>query len=501
MSRRASSSDAADQLDDAALRDEEAGGEPALGLEHRQLDPQLLAQLRDLQQWAMRSRTPEEPPAPAAGPAAAEPAAAETANAERTASERPEAAEAALLATPGANFYTGEATAEPETAPKAPEPVPASAVPREAPPHAAAALPADAKLGASPAAPPLPAAVPPLTGGRRAEEAAPPARPRRRWAAIAALLLLGVIDAYFIARGWRQPVPGAAAPAASEPVASAPDEAAAAPQERGRQASASPAAAPAAAPSSAAVPSAPGPSAAGPSAAAPSAPAPGPAAPQRSASLPSAPALSAPLASAPASPSSAASAPAPAAASSPAPAARMTAPSPQPAWHPAAPVTGSAETPPTGVLAVPPPRTASTERHSSTGDGTTRSAARSHGRHARSELASANAELGPGAGPVRPPVLVSMPPVHYPVVVQRHRISGLLSKFLRRPIAGHRVQVAVLVNRSGHVTTAELRGGGSSPSGFDRAALQAAMAARFRPATSNGVPVKAWAQLTFELAR
>lgn len=177
----------------------------------------------------------------------------------------------------------------------------------------------------------------------------------------------------------------------------------------------------------------------------------------------------------------------------------MTAQSPQPAWHPAAPVARSAEAPPTGVQAVPPPRTASTERHSSTGDGTARSAARSRTRHARSELASANAELG--AGPVRPPVLVSMPPVHYPVVVQRHRISGLLSKLLRRPIAGHRVQVAVLVNRSGHVTTPELRGGGSSPSGFDRAALQAAMAARFRPATSNGVPVKAWAQLTFELAR
>jgi hypothetical protein len=47
------------------------------------------------------------------------------------------------------------------------------------------------------------------------------------------------------------------------------------------------------------------------------------------------------------------------------------------------------------------------------------------------------------------------------------------------------------------VATAAVRGGNPRREGFDRAALAAAMAARFHPATRNGVPVKMWTQLSF----
>lgn len=60
------------------------------------------------------------------------------------------------------------------------------------------------------------------------------------------------------------------------------------------------------------------------------------------------------------------------------------------------------------------------------------------------------------------------------------------------------IQLAVLVDELGYVVTAQVKGGDTSQIGVDRAALSAAMAARFRPATRHGVPCEMWTTMTFD---
>jgi len=113
--------------------------------------------------------------------------------------------------------------------------------------------------------------------------------------------------------------------------------------------------------------------------------------------------------------------------------------------------------------------------------------------------AAGRAVLQPGRG-VRPPVLLTLPRVRYSGDPHPSPPGGRSEIADRHHGAAERVQVAVLVDETGRVTTAEIRGGGGElEDGFDRAALEAARAARFRPATRFGVPGPMWVRLTFDL--
>jgi TonB family protein len=88
---------------------------------------------------------------------------------------------------------------------------------------------------------------------------------------------------------------------------------------------------------------------------------------------------------------------------------------------------------------------------------------------------------------VEPPELVQFPSFGYPAAA---RGSG--SKV--------NVEVAVLVDETGKVLSAEVRTGGKSPPAFEEAALEAARRARFHPARRDGIPGKMWTELLFEFA-
>jgi TonB family protein len=495
--RSASVPEEGDDRDCEAARQEVTGDEPPADLANRQLDPQLLAQLRDLQEWALRSRTPGEP-RPVPLPAAAEVAAGATA-VEQPAAERSTSRESAAGGSATGEAAVVQPAAERPAAREAVKPATEHPAAGElADMGTAAVQPAAAHLAVVQPATAQPAAVQPASERAAADAteilsrhgsnsyttaAAPPhaipARRPRLWAAIAALVLLAVVDAFFVARAWREePTTGAAASSASG---------SASPESRRQRVAASQEAAPSApaAASSAVAPQPP--SATQP----PSTPlTPGRMAPAQPAWRPAPLSARSEPAPAPATPAP----PSPGSQTAPAPAAPA-----QPAWRPAPPAAQPVEPPRSWGQAASLPRAASpAPRALSPGASGARRGAAARSRVEPPGAAGAIVELAPG---VRPPVLMSMPPVRYPVVLQRHGVSGLLAKVLRRPTGGRRVQVAVLVNRSGRVATAEVRGGNPERDGFDRAALEAAMAARFRPATRNGVPVKMWTQLSFELTR
>ncbi|MBV8201641.1 MAG: energy transducer TonB [Acidobacteria bacterium] len=116
----------------------------------------------------------------------------------------------------------------------------------------------------------------------------------------------------------------------------------------------------------------------------------------------------------------------------------------------------------------------------------------------KAPLARRAALLRPGPG-VHPPILLAMPRILHPTLAQRRRTDGSRVAIVdrRRGIVS-RIRLAVLVDESGYVTTAQVAGGDTSQMGFDRAALNAALATRFRPATRYGVPGKMWTRLTFD---
>ncbi|HEX9945798.1 MAG TPA: TonB family protein [Thermoanaerobaculia bacterium] len=88
-------------------------------------------------------------------------------------------------------------------------------------------------------------------------------------------------------------------------------------------------------------------------------------------------------------------------------------------------------------------------------------------------------EPGPG---VAPPQLVSPPKPGYPPMARNLRVEGT-------------VVVSVLVDENGQVEDARLAEPIKQKVGINEAALSAARAARYRPATKDGVRVKMWTRL------
>ena len=88
----------------------------------------------------------------------------------------------------------------------------------------------------------------------------------------------------------------------------------------------------------------------------------------------------------------------------------------------------------------------------------------------------------PGPGVV-PPRLLEGPDPPYPRKARRRRQEA-------------RVVVRVLVDENGSVLQAIVAS--SDPYGFDAAAKEAALAARFEPPTRDGIAGKMWAELPFE---
>jgi TonB family protein len=85
--------------------------------------------------------------------------------------------------------------------------------------------------------------------------------------------------------------------------------------------------------------------------------------------------------------------------------------------------------------------------------------------------------VAPGPGVTAPRITSPARPV-YPILARRLKKSAV-------------VTVKVLVDETGRVTEAE-RLGDEAGYGFDNAAVEAALATRFEPATKGGVPVKIW---------
>ncbi len=83
---------------------------------------------------------------------------------------------------------------------------------------------------------------------------------------------------------------------------------------------------------------------------------------------------------------------------------------------------------------------------------------------------------------VTPPQLVSFPKPEYPPMARNLRVEGI-------------VVVAVLVDENGQVQDARVEESVRQKVGLNEAALKAARAARYRPATKDGVRVKMWTRL------
>jgi TonB family protein len=105
-------------------------------------------------------------------------------------------------------------------------------------------------------------------------------------------------------------------------------------------------------------------------------------------------------------------------------------------------------------------------------------------------------QANPGAGFQRGQMITGGPGVEHaevgrlaePAYPQRARGTG------RRPS----VRVAILVDENGNVLQTRILEGDPSGLGFNEAALEAARRTRFLPATKDGVPGKAWTDLSYE---
>jgi TonB family protein len=94
--------------------------------------------------------------------------------------------------------------------------------------------------------------------------------------------------------------------------------------------------------------------------------------------------------------------------------------------------------------------------------------------------------LRPGPG-VEMPVPLDFPSARYPAAA---RGKGLKVD----------VHLDILVGEKGQVLEAVVREGDSSGLGFNEAAVNAALATRFQPATRWDLPGKAWTELIFEFS-
>jgi TonB family protein len=163
-------------------------------------------------------------------------------------------------------------------------------------------------------------------------------------------------------------------------------------------------------------------------------------------------------------PAAAATAPAAAPAAAPATSA------PPPAPEPAAPEPIAAAPPPVAVVEEPAP--APVEPVPAPAD-----ASAAEAPVVRGSL------VGPGPGVIAP-VLVSRLEPRYPPLARTRRLQA-------------EVTVEVLVDENGGIERVRLARGDTQNVGFNEAALDAVRAARFRPGTKNGVPVKMWKRFTF----
>lgn len=408
--------------------------EPAGGtdLVDRELDPQLLAQLRELQAWALQSRRLDD-------------------GAERLASGPAAAARQDVGA---------EAPPRPE-----PQPRPAGAQPA---PGAPPDLDRQPKAGPLPAAGRQPTIAAKAPAERRPGVAAAPAAPARtrpparlgRWATIAALLLLVALDAYLLRRASRHPDPAAAngAGRAGQIETTVPS------RRSGNPASPAPALP---APRSAALPA--------------------------SGDPPAVPAMPAPRAPA---------MPAPRAASDAAGASAPTSPGPTPDPAPPGPAPAAPVEAPGGPVApswlAPPMARHDAAEPAAPAVWTVREGAASS-RGAPPRRSGPMLRRGPGA---HWPVLVTVPRVHRGGFARRLRSGSSVAAFVARRFGlESRVQLTVLVDETGRVAAARIAGGDTSRIEVDRAALAAAYAARFRPATRNGIPGRMWTRLSLDVAR
>ncbi|HEV2844460.1 MAG TPA: TonB family protein, partial [Thermoanaerobaculia bacterium] len=91
-------------------------------------------------------------------------------------------------------------------------------------------------------------------------------------------------------------------------------------------------------------------------------------------------------------------------------------------------------------------------------------------------------ELVQGGAGVVPPQLVSFPKPEYPPMARTLRVEGI-------------VVVSVLVDENGQVQEARVAEPIRQKVGLNEAAVAAARAARYKPATREGVRVKMWTRL------
>ncbi|HUO85102.1 MAG TPA: TonB family protein, partial [Thermoanaerobaculia bacterium] len=89
----------------------------------------------------------------------------------------------------------------------------------------------------------------------------------------------------------------------------------------------------------------------------------------------------------------------------------------------------------------------------------------------------------PGAPGLVEPELISLKKVEYPRLARMQRVQGI-------------VILRVLVSETGQVTRAELLRGVPQNVGINEAATEMAQGARFKPATKDGVRVKAYKTIT-----
>jgi TonB family protein len=87
--------------------------------------------------------------------------------------------------------------------------------------------------------------------------------------------------------------------------------------------------------------------------------------------------------------------------------------------------------------------------------------------------------MGPG---VAPPQLVSFPKPGYPPMARTLRVEGV-------------AVVSVLVDENGQVQEARMAEPIKQNVGLNEAAMASARAARYKPATKDGVRVKMWTRL------
>jgi eukaryotic-like serine/threonine-protein kinase len=148
----------------------------------------------------------------------------------------------------------------------------------------------------------------------------------------------------------------------------------------------------------------------------------------------------------------------------------------------------SAAKPTAAVRTTPPPVPATAEARSNRRSGERRNRSREPApAPAPLEPMQTGALIQPHQPGVEPPEILQFPGFSYPDAA---RGSG-------KKVS---VEVAVLVNETGEVISAQVRSGEGSDPLFDQAALEAARRARFHPPQRDGIAGKMWTELRFDFA-